>query len=184
MPSQSQFSPLPSADSDSPLREFVRAFGLVERVMHPYFQSYGVTGSQWGMLRTLYRAWQEGEAGLRLKDLSSRLLVRPPSVTSTVTRLQCAGLISRERSPDDGRSWLIRLTPKGLLLVQRVLEKHDAQLQLLLSGLSATQQDSLFQLMRQWSTHLQRLADGVSRDKANGQAPARRKRKTAGAIVS
>jgi DNA-binding MarR family transcriptional regulator len=175
--------PNPSSDesclmleADNPLREFVRAFGLVERVMQPYFQRFGVTASQWGMLRTLYRALQSGEEGLRLTDLSDRLLVRPPSVTSAVARLRRAALISREPTPDDRRSWLIRLTPKGLHLVERVLEEHQSQLQRLLSGLDASQQDSLFQLMRQWSAHLQRLADAASSEPASNVRSGRRQR--------
>jgi len=159
------------SDAQNPLREFVRAYGLLERVMHPYFQEFGVTPSQWGMLRTLWRAEQGGEPGLRLTDLSERLLVRPPSVTATVARLRRASLLRRERVAGDGRAWLIQLTPKGRRLVQRVLHGHEQQLQLLLEGLSARQQEEMLRIMRQWSEHLQRLAD-TSRPQSNGQGPA------------
>ncbi|MCE9553223.1 MAG: MarR family transcriptional regulator [Planctomycetes bacterium] len=145
------------SDAQNPLREFVRAYGLVERVMHPYFQKFGVTPSQWGMLRTLWRAEKAGEPGLRLTDLSDRLLVRPPSVTATVARLRRASLVRRERIAGDGRAWLIQLTLKGRRLVQRVLRGHERQLRLLLDGLSTSQQEGMMQIMRQWSEHLERM---------------------------
>ena len=53
--------------------------------MQPYFARFGITGSQWGILRTLHRAEREGLPSLRVTDLSDRLLVRPPSITGTWT---------------------------------------------------------------------------------------------------
>src|SRR5262245_15454240 len=77
------------------LRELVHAFGLLDRVMQPYFAKFGISGSHWGVLRNLHRAEQEGLPGLRLTDLSERLLIRPPSVTGVVDRLERAGLVNR-----------------------------------------------------------------------------------------
>src|SRR5436309_9189942 len=91
-------SPLHSSISltDNPLREFIRVEGLVERVMQHYFARFGISSSQWGLLRTLHRAEEDGQSRLRLTDLSDRLLIRPPSVTGAVDRLERAGLGLRE----------------------------------------------------------------------------------------
>ena len=151
------------SDVDNPLREFVRAYGLLERAMQPYFQKFGITPSQWGMLRTLFRAERNGERGLRLTDLSDRLLVRPPSVTAAVVRLRRAAMLRRERIAGDRRAWLIQLTLKGRRLVERVLRGHAKQLNLVLGGLSAHQQEDLMGMMRQWSAHLERLAAAPSK---------------------
>ena len=60
----------------------VRMIGLLRRVMEPYFARFGLSGAQWGVLRTLHRETVEADAkSLRLTDLGDRLLVRPPSVT-------------------------------------------------------------------------------------------------------
>src|SRR5713101_9551992 len=90
--------------TDNPLREFIRVEGLVERVMQHYFARFGISGSQWGLLRTLHRAEQEGHTRLRLTDLSDRLLIRPPSVTGAVDRLERAGLVARDSASLDHRS--------------------------------------------------------------------------------
>ena len=160
------------SDVDNPLREFVRAFGLLERAMHPYFQTFGITPSQWGMLRTLFRAERNGERGLRLTDLSDRLLVRPPSVTAAVVRLRRAAMLRRERIAGDRRAWRIQLTLKGRRLVERVLRGHAKQLNSVLGGLSADQQEDLMGMMRQWSAHLERLvATPAKRQVTHGHAP-------------
>ena len=88
---------------DNPLRELIRIFGLVERVMLPYFAQFGISGSQWGVLVNLKRAERAGSRGLRLRELSERLLIRPPSVTGLIDRLQRSRLVRRVSSQDDLR---------------------------------------------------------------------------------
>ena len=151
---------------ETAVRALVRAFGLLERVQQPYWAGFGISGSQWGVLRALYRAETEsaisrtsGSAGgLRLTDLSERLLIRPPSVTGVVDRLQRAGLVMRDASSDDLRSKQVSLTPHGRQLVEQVLSGHRSRLNLLLSGLNGAEQSKLHQLLVRWSEHLEKLA--------------------------
>src|SRR5438445_7501536 len=105
--------------SETTFRQLIRVLGLVERVMQPYFAQFGISGSQWGVLRNLHRAVQEGVAGLRLTDLSERLLIRPPSVTGVVDRLERAGLVVRDGSPTDLRSKRVNLTERGRQIVEQ-----------------------------------------------------------------
>src|SRR3954463_16027530 len=100
----------PRAEIGPAFRSLVRTFGLLKRVMEPYFARFGISGSQWGVLRALHRAADEGRAQLRLTDLSDRLLIRPPSVTGVIDRLQQAGLVCREASATDQRVKLVSLT--------------------------------------------------------------------------
>src|SRR5881409_2713776 len=108
--------------TDGTLRAVVRSFGLLRRDMDPYFAQFGVSASQWGVLRALHRAELEGHDALRLTDLCDRLLVRPPSVTGVVDRLQRIGLIKREPSNEDARAKVVSLTPAGRDLTERVFE--------------------------------------------------------------
>src|ERR1700726_774897 len=98
---------------DSPFRELLRIYGLLEWQMNPYFARFGISGAQWGVLRNLHRAEQEGLSGLRLTDLSQRMLIRPPSVTGIADRLEKVGLIVRRASENDGRAKQASLTAKG-----------------------------------------------------------------------
>src|SRR5437868_5761757 len=102
---QSQPTPVP-ADyrPDAAFRAIIRTFGLLRRVQEPFFARFGISASQWGVLRALHRAEQEGISWLRLTDLGDRLIVRPPSVTGVVNRLQIMGLLLRTSLPEDRRA--------------------------------------------------------------------------------
>jgi DNA-binding MarR family transcriptional regulator len=139
----------------------IRTFGLVERVMQPYFAGFGISGAQWGFLRNLHRAEQEGHPGLRLTDLSRRMLIRPPSVTGIADRLEKIGLIVRRASETDGRAKHVALTEKGRHLVDQVLTVHPAQLARVMGGLSTDEQEQLDGLLVRLADRLAILADGA-----------------------
>lgn len=155
----------PSLALDNPLREMIRTFGLVERIMQPYFARFGISGSQWGILRNLHRADEEGVGGLRLSELSQRLLIRPPSVTGLVDRLVRAGLIARGGSRTDLRVKQVRLTPAGRKLVERVLLVHQGQVDLLLAGMSDESRKELSELLQNWRRHLEDILEGKATTK-------------------
>jgi DNA-binding MarR family transcriptional regulator len=141
-------------------RELIRTVGLLERVMQAHFARFGISGAQWGVLRNLHRAEQEGLPGLRLTDLSDRLLVRPPSVTGAVDRLERAGLVERRDSLNDLRAKQVALTIKGRELVERVLVFHGAKIDLVLGGLSPAEQADLHRLLGRLGRHLEQLVEG------------------------
>src|SRR5437667_12034051 len=105
--------PVPVQPPEGTFRELLRVLGLLERVMQPYFAQFGISGSHWGVLRNLHRAEQEGLQGLRLTDLSERLLIRPPSVTGVIDRLERAGLVIRAESAIDLRATTVTLSSAG-----------------------------------------------------------------------
>jgi DNA-binding MarR family transcriptional regulator len=129
--------------------------------MQPYFARFGISGAQWGVLRNLHRAELEGHPGLRLTDLSRRMLIRPPSVTGIADRLEKTGLIVRRASATDGRAKQVGLTDKGRQLVEQVLTVHATQLARVMGGLSGDEQDQLDRLLVQLAEHLAVLADGA-----------------------
>jgi DNA-binding MarR family transcriptional regulator len=151
----------PDVAPESAFRSIIRTFGLLDRVMHPYFSRFGISGAQWGVLRTLHRAELDGIAALRVTELGKRLIIRPPSVTSVVDRLERDGLVSREPAADDRRVKLVSLTAKGRNLVTQVLEVHEPQIQRILAGLSRQEQGELSRLLARLHLHLERLADSA-----------------------
>lgn len=144
---------------DTAYRALLRVYGLVERVMQPYFARFGISGAQWSVLRILQRAEQEGQPGLRLTDLGERLLVRPPSVTGVVDRLEKAGLVQRDTVPTDLRSKHVVLTTRGREVVAQVLLVHPAQIDAVMSGLEGSEQEELLRLLDKLGQHLEPLAD-------------------------
>jgi MarR family 2-MHQ and catechol resistance regulon transcriptional repressor len=138
-------------------RELLRVFGLIERIMHPYFARFGISGSQWGVLRTLHRAEQEGQDRLRLTDLAARLLIRSPSISGVVDRMERLGLVRREDDPADLRAKQVVLTVEGRELLDRVLVNHQAQIDKLMSGLNRAEQAQLNALLVKLGRHLNGL---------------------------
>jgi DNA-binding MarR family transcriptional regulator len=134
--------------------------GLLRRATEPYFANFGISSSQWSVLRTLHHAEEDGRPAPRLTDLCDRLVVRPASITGVVDRLQRTGLVARTASADDHRAKLVTLTPRGRELVRRVLEHHPAHIRCVLDGLSAPEQGELERLLERLASHLQSIAGG------------------------
>lgn len=149
----------PEAPAEAAFRSLIRTFGLLERVMLPHFARLGVSASQWGVLRTLYRAESNGTGGLRLTDLSERLLVRPPSVTGVVARLERDGLVTRDPSPTDQRSKTVSLTAAGRQLMRRVLAAHGQQVSMVMGGLGTDGCRQLQDLLERLDGHLGSVID-------------------------
>lgn len=148
----------PYGPSGNAFRALIRSFGQIRRVMEPYFANFGISASQWGVLRALHRSEEEGLRTLRLADLGERLLVRPPSVTGALDRLQRMGLIQRRASTTDRRVKYVKLAPAGRRLVRRVLARHDDQIQKVLEGLNVEEQEQLRLLLDRLGTHLYAMA--------------------------
>jgi len=55
---------------------------------------------------------------LPLGKMGERLQVHPTSITSIIDRLERAGLVERQRHPEDGRAVLAAITPAGRSLVE------------------------------------------------------------------
>jgi DNA-binding MarR family transcriptional regulator len=141
-------------------RSLLAAYGLINRIMHDHFAQFGISGSQWGVLRALHRAEGEGIPGLRLRDLGERLLVRPPSMTRLVSRMARDGLVTIRPSSHDRRAKEIALTPPGRSLVDRVLKVHPRRIAQLMGAISPDEQRELHRLLDLLNGHLRRtLAD-------------------------
>lgn len=84
--------------------------------------------SQYNVLRILRGA---GKAGLTCGEISSRMVKRDPDVTRLLDRLVARGLVTRDRSDEDRRVVVGRITAEALDLLAEldrpVAEMHRAQ---------------------------------------------------------
>lgn len=139
-------------------RGLVRAFGTGRQVMEPFFAQFSLSSAQWAILRAILRAEEEGVRELRLTDLSTRLLIRPPSVTTIIDRMETAGIVVRAASPTDRRAKTIALTAKGHHLVEQVLASYDNQIAMVMGELSPEEQRLMSSMLDRFNAHLTRLA--------------------------
>ena len=150
---------MPGAESQTAFRALIRVYGLIGRIMQPYFSRRGISGSQWALLRVIFRAEQERRSGLRITELGDRLLIRPPSISGLVDRLQRLGYVERSLPQGDLRCKEVRLTDSGRDLVQEILKTHGDQIAHLMSGLDDAEQQNLLQLLEKLANHLASISD-------------------------
>ncbi len=81
----------------------------------------GVTQQQYQALLAI-KTWPE--AAMMIRDLADQLLLTHHAAVQLVNRLESAKLVERRRSPNDGRSVLLGLTPPGEALVDVLSAQH------------------------------------------------------------
>jgi DNA-binding MarR family transcriptional regulator len=109
-------SPIPAgSESDDALaleRQVCFALSVAARnvvaVYRQVLEPLGLTHPQYLVMLAL---WQHGP--LSVKDLSRLLQLDPGTLSPLLKRLESAGLLRRERNPDDQRNLALTLTPAG-----------------------------------------------------------------------
>lgn len=120
-----------------------------------------------GQFVHLERLWEQD--GLTQKELSARVGVETASSTTILAELEKLGFVTRERSPEDGRAIVVRLTERGLQLRPRLL---DAASRVNLQARAELDDDALAQIY----ASLNLIADALGRAYPNpGRAPARQR---------
>jgi DNA-binding MarR family transcriptional regulator len=69
--------------------------------------------------------------------------VQRPTATKLVARLEADGLVGRTADPEDGRSFLIAVTPEGAVRLREIRTRKDAFLADRIRRLSAADREAL-----------------------------------------
>ena len=85
--------------------------------------------------------------GMKMRELSRRLMVTGGNVTGLSDRLAAEGLVEKQGDLADGRATTVQLTPDGRRQFRAMAKAHEAWVAELFSGLSAVQQAQLFDLL-------------------------------------
>jgi len=117
----------------------------VEATLRAYFAGYGLDVSEFDVLATLRRSGAPYE--LNARALLESAMVTSGAITNRVDKLSGKGLVERRPCPSDRRAVLIRLTPQGRELVDRILPGHVANEARLLAALSDDEQRQLDRLL-------------------------------------
>ncbi len=118
---------------------------LVDRRLAENFARYGLENWMYDVLATLRRAGEPYE--LTAGELVGQSMVTTGAITNRIDRLEERGLVERA-STDDRRKVIVRLTRKGLDLVDEVVHSHLATEREILAVLSPRQQQTLAHLLR------------------------------------
>ena len=113
--------------------------GIRARLRERYF----ITLARFDYLAQLERSPQ----GLRMQELSRRLMVTGGNVTGLTRQLAAEGLVERRRVEGDRRVQVIRLTAKGRRIFDAIAAAHERWVIELFGGLHADERDRLHALL-------------------------------------
>ena len=92
----------------------MRTAEVLQQQMTELLKPYGISETQYNVLRILRGA---GECGATCTQAAERMVTRDPDMTRLLDRLETRGLVRRERSKEDRRVVVTRITPEGLDLL-------------------------------------------------------------------
>ncbi|GES53363.1 MULTISPECIES: MarR family winged helix-turn-helix transcriptional regulator [Rhizobium] len=120
----------------------------LSREMEKTFGRFGLNSANFDMLATLRRSGEPYT--LSPSDLMETMMVSSGTMTNRIDQLERAGLVARSQNPDDGRSFLISLTPKGFELIDAAVTAHVETQKRLISTLSEGERMALDRLLRNY----------------------------------
>jgi DNA-binding MarR family transcriptional regulator len=85
--------------------------------------------------------------GLRMNEVSRRLMVTGGNVTALADQLEAEGWIVRDSDANDRRSTRLKLTERGRREFKRMAVEHEQWIVSLTAGLSRPEQKQLFGLL-------------------------------------
>jgi DNA-binding MarR family transcriptional regulator len=116
-------------------------------------REHGLTGSQYNVLRILRG---EGKP-LPMLEIASRMVQIVPGITGLIDRLEGAGFVRRERSPDDRRVIPVSITDEGLAVLAALDEPLLGLEKKLVSCLSTEEQRELIRVLEKVREHLDQI---------------------------
>jgi DNA-binding MarR family transcriptional regulator len=117
---------------------------LIERHVRSRLRSrFGITLPRFDLMSQLERHPE----GLKMNELSRRMMVTGGNITGIVDQLVKEGLVERLDEPSDRRAWRVRLTRAGDKAFAEMARAHEDWVVELLAGFSRRDSEALMQLL-------------------------------------
>lgn len=97
--------------------------------------------------------------GLKMGELSRRLMVTSGNVTGLTDQLVDEGMVERVAIPADRRAFLVRLTAKGKAAFDAMAAEHESWVVAMFSGLSGSERERLHALLGRLKTTIPPAGD-------------------------
>jgi DNA-binding MarR family transcriptional regulator len=122
-------------------------------------ESFGISLARFDFLAQLERC----PTGLRMTQLSRRMMVTAGNITRLADQLAAEGLITRSTARDDRRASIVRLTASGRRAFAEMARRHEEWLLELFAGLSASDRRALYANLATLKAHLVADENGSAR---------------------
>ena len=118
---------------------------------------FGITLARFDLMAQLER----NPAGLKMNELSRRLMVSGANVTGLTDQLEKEGLVTRADAPADRRAYTIKLTAAGRALFARMAAAHERWVIDLFSGLTSSDKAQTHRLLAKLKLHVAGVTNGT-----------------------
>jgi DNA-binding MarR family transcriptional regulator len=92
--------------------------------------------------------------GLKMGELSKRMMVTGGNVTGITDQLVGEGLVVREDNPKDRRAYIVKLTKEGKRVFKQMAEAHEGWIVDLFDGLAEADKHGLYDLLARLKGHI------------------------------
>jgi DNA-binding MarR family transcriptional regulator len=135
------------SDHKDELRLWLRLFSckmLIESEIRRRLRgNFDITLPRFDLMAQLDKA----PAGMKLGELSQRLMVSNGNITGLVDRLVTQRLLDRQAAPNDRRAQLVKLTAEGRRSFRAMANAHENWIAEILGDLSTSEQETLMRLL-------------------------------------
>lgn len=135
-----------SKDEARALNAYVKLMRASESMtarIHRHLVPNGLTITQFGALEALYSL-----GPLNQKEIARKILKSSGNITLVMDNLEKRGLVKRERSKEDRRSYAVALTAAGRKLIGAIFPRHAAKVVEEMKALTGPEQEELSRLCR------------------------------------
>ena len=113
-------------------------------------QDFAITLPRFDLLAQLER----NPHGLKMGELSRRMMVTGGNVTGITDQLVAEGWVKRTATPEDRRAYVVKLTAAGKRAFDRMATAHEEWVIELLGGISARERIQLNRLLAKVKQHV------------------------------
>jgi DNA-binding MarR family transcriptional regulator len=138
-----QSVPFPSVAVEATLT-IQRAADDLNAAFAALLKEHEITVTQYNALRIIRGS---GERGLSTHEVGARLIKRESDVPRLLERMVAAGLVKRERNPDDRRVTSCMITPEARALLERLEQPVYDLHERIFAGLSREEREVLVRLL-------------------------------------
>jgi DNA-binding MarR family transcriptional regulator len=133
-----------SSREEEALLNLLRTADFFERAVQHRTREWGITSTQYNVLRILRGA---GPEGLTCNAIGERMIAAEPDITRLLSRLKALKLIRQRRDPHDRRVVRTQIAEAGLELLRKMDAMVLAAPKELLGHLSATEVEEMIRLL-------------------------------------
>lgn len=126
------------------MTEIGKVANLIDKIRDTFYKKYNLSRIQY---RTLYFLYLVDEKGSTLSDLSEKLGITRPAITTLIDRMESAELVKRVSIEGDRRSIKGVITDKGKKIMDEVIPNSESLKSTFFDFLTNEEKDILYKLI-------------------------------------